>query len=128
MTANYTLKNFIDDNLPAMIAGYRQALYFTEVDMDGVTRESPISSELGEKIATDCESFLKECWKYGLLLSDFDAELLGHNFWLNRNGHGSGFWDSEDTYGGTQAERLSSLAHSYGEFWVYLGDDGQIYG
>lgn len=35
--------------------------------------------------------------------------------------------DSEDTYGENQAARLSKLAHSYGEAWVYLGDDGQIW-
>lgn len=127
MTENSPLQDFIEDNLPAMIAGYKQAIYFTESGNDGITHESPISSELVEKIATECESFLSECWKYCLLLPDFDGELLGHNFWLNRNGHGSGFWDSEDTYGENQAARLSKLAHSYGEAWVYLGDDGQIW-
>ena len=127
MAENSPLQNFINDNLPAMITGYKQAIYFTETEKDGITHESPISSELEAKIATECESFLSECWKYGLLSSDFDAELLGHNFWLNRNGHGSGFWDSEDTYGENQAILLSKLAHSYGETWVYLGNDGQIW-
>jgi len=48
----------------------------------------------------------------------------GHDFWLNRNGHGCGFWESE---WGKPGERLDKVAKSFGEVYLYLGDDGKIY-
>ena len=60
-------------------------------------------------------------------------ERAGHCFWLNRNGHGSGFWDEKMTSAGdpepeVQAcERLSDASHAAGSRDIYLGDDGQIY-
>jgi len=53
-----------------------------------------------------------------------DAELAGHDFWLTRNGHGTGFWDRGL---GEVGERLSEAAHQYGEFHFWL-DNGVIHG
>jgi len=48
----------------------------------------------------------------------------GHDFWLNRNGHGCGFWESEWKGVGDQ---LSEVAKAFGETHLYVGDDGIIY-
>lgn len=123
------IQGFIDENLFSMVVGYIGAIFFTEKGADtGITDDSVISLELMGKIESDCQIFLTECWKYGFLYSDFDAQLLGHNFWLNRNGHGSGFWDSEDVYGAEFAKKLSELSKTYHEFYVYVGDDKYLYG
>lgn len=54
-------------------------------------------------------------------------EYLGHDLWLSRNGHGTGFWDrnydGEDWIG----EQLDKAAHKLGESYLYVGDDGRIY-
>lgn len=57
-----------------------------------------------------------------------DSSRAGHNFWFNRNRHGSGFWDE---YYGDDAElraafdRLSKASKAYGTFSLYVvGDDG----
>ena len=47
------------------------------------------------------------------------------SFWLNRNGHGAGFWDGDWPKHGAE---LDKAAHSYGEFDLYVGDDGEIDG
>jgi hypothetical protein len=47
---------------------------------------------------------------------------IGHDLWLNRNGHGTGFWDEGL---GEIGEELSEAAHALGS---YVGDDGLIYG
>jgi hypothetical protein len=50
----------------------------------------------------------------------------GHDFWLTRNRHGAGFWDGgwpEDVEG-----ELTEAAHDYGEYTLYVGDDGVLYG
>jgi hypothetical protein len=53
-----------------------------------------------------------------------DAEKAGHNFWLTREGHGSGFWDEDmDEVG----ERLTELSEKFGEGGLYVGDDGKVY-
>lgn len=60
-----------------------------------------------------------------------DTSRAGHNFWLNRNRHGSGFWDE---YSGADAElraafvRLSDASKAWGSFDLYVGGDGQIHG
>lgn len=55
-----------------------------------------------------------------------NSEQAGHDFWLTRNGHGSGFWDGG--WPEPAATRLTDAAHAYGEFNLYVGDDGMISG
>jgi hypothetical protein len=43
-----------------------------------------------------------------------DASSWPHDFWLNRNGHGTGFWDKKEKYGDA-AEALDVLAKRAGE-------------
>ena len=55
-----------------------------------------------------------------------DMSHAGHDFWLTRNRHGAGFWDGdlpEDI-----GEKLTSASKAFGEFNLYIGDDGLIYG
>jgi hypothetical protein len=56
------------------------------------------------------------------------AELGGHDFWLTRNHHGAGFWDRSKCLPEDAGKRLTSASHKYGEYYLYLGDDGVIYG
>ena len=51
-------------------------------------------------------------------------ELAGHDFWLSRNGHGTGFWDRG---AGDVGDRLADAARKAGEQDLYVGDDGVIY-
>ncbi len=50
----------------------------------------------------------------------------GHDFWLTRNGHGAGFWDGG--WPKIAGDRLTDLAHTFGEYPLYVGDDGKIHG
>lgn len=49
----------------------------------------------------------------------------GHDFWLNRNGHGAGFWDGD--WPEPQASRLDHAAKRFREVDLYVGDDGQLH-
>jgi hypothetical protein len=51
----------------------------------------------------------------------------GHDFWLTRNGHGAGFWDGDWMPRGLGRE-LTEASKPYGEYNLYVGDDGKIYG
>jgi len=55
----------------------------------------------------------------------YDDGRAGHDFWLNRNGHGSGFWDEDGDKAVNKA--LSEASKACGERDLYVGDDGMIY-
>jgi hypothetical protein len=78
----------------------------------------------------DCADFQE---KYVNLVEDDDSsaidkwgrwDLAGHDFWLTRNGHGAGFGDGNFP---KHDDKLYEAAKSYGEFELYVGDDGLIY-
>jgi hypothetical protein len=55
-----------------------------------------------------------------------DLGLAGYHFWLTRNGHGSGFWNGD--WPEDAGDRLTEASHKYGEFHLYVGDDGRVHG
>lgn len=72
----------------------------------------------------DCTDF-QEANEEDLYQSGLSDEYAGHDFWLTRNGHGAGFWDRGL---GETGKKLTDAAHAYGEFNIYVGDDGKIHG
>ena len=53
-------------------------------------------------------------------LSTYNAESLGHNLWLSRNGHGAGFFDDNN-------DKLQNIARNMKGADIYVGDDGKVY-
>lgn len=53
-----------------------------------------------------------------------DMESHGHDFWLTRNGHGTGFFDRGYGEVGTH---LTRAAKTYGEVVVYIGADAMLH-
>lgn len=89
-----------------------------------------IAPETLASMIADCTAF-QDSNELTLRASGIDEKRAGHDFWLTRNGHGSGFWDE---YCGIDAalreafQALTNAAHTYGSFDLYVGDDGRIYG
>lgn len=87
-----------------------------------------ISHETLKKMSDDC---LKFCTDYAELIKEAldsstnDLTDIAHDFWLTRNRHGAGFWDGD--YPKALGSSLTEAAHSFGEFDLYIGDDGLIY-
>ena len=54
-----------------------------------------------------------------------DTYPIAYDFWLTRQGHGSGFWDGN--YPEPAARNLTEIAKGFEETNIYLGDDGLIY-
>jgi hypothetical protein len=48
----------------------------------------------------------------------------GHDFWLTRNGHGTGFWDRGI---GKVGDQLTDASRKCGEVNLYVGDNGKIH-
>ena len=53
-------------------------------------------------------------------------ELAAHDFWLTRNRHGAGFWDSPEIWG-DDADHPTESAQGFGEYSLTT-EDGVIYG
>jgi len=83
-----------------------------------------IAPETLAQMAEDCRDF-QESNREDLETCGLPDSRAGHNFWLNRNGHGAGFWDEGND---PVFRRLSDACKPYGSFDLYVGDDGQIYG
>lgn len=88
------------------------------------SRFSPddLSPEVIEQVEKTLERFFESA---GDLLDTYCLETAAHDLWLTRNRHGAGFWDGD--YQKQDGERLTALAHSFGESYLYLGDDGSLY-
>lgn len=104
----------------------------TNYDIDDIAEDSQ------QAAAADCKKFRDQVKAAGLMDAYLEAydndeknayEMMGHNFWLTRNGHGAGFWDAtelsyrDDDLG----KKLSDIADKFGESYMYVGDDGQIH-
>lgn len=83
-----------------------------------------IAPETVAQMRKDCTAFV---WfnRRDLRASELDSRRAGHDFWLNRNGHGAGFWDEGL---GAVGDRLSEASKVYGSCYLYVGDDGKVYG
>lgn len=81
-----------------------------------------IDSETLAKMKDDSKKFLEAN------AEDIGDRYLaaGHDFWLTRNGHGCGFWETLD-WPEEAGKRLTEASKAFGEFNLYVGDDGKIY-
>jgi hypothetical protein len=79
------------------------------------------------KISLDCHRFSLACGNFWREHGWTD-EQAGHDFWLSRNGHGTGFFDRSEICGDDRVRNaLQMAAESVGECNLYVGDDNMIY-
>lgn len=134
--------------LDQFTTAYLQCALFTGTDesndqggdpLDEIYYIDDFSKEAIKKALEDCEEFQElniddiekiPNWKGNADSSGRNSytgyEVAGHDFWFTRNGHGSGFWDREYLDKETK-DRLTKSAKSFGESYVYIGDDTLLY-
>ena len=115
--------------LDEALAAYVSCALWSSTDeagrpLDAVYGPDDISDEARDEMRADLADFLHLVEREGLELSELEPEQIGHDFWLTRNRHGAGFWDRGL---GELGEALTKWAHSYGDSYVYVGDDGRLY-
>lgn len=91
---------------------------------------SDLAPETRQKMRDDAARFqkankklLREAYARG-----YSKGRAGHDFWLTRNGHGTGFWDRDELEAGSLGDKLADATKKFGGFDLYVGDDGKIYG
>jgi len=82
-----------------------------------------LSDEVTRDAIIDCTLFQKQ--NADDLTEQGDPSHNGHDLWLTRNLHGAGYWDRGT---GDVGNRLTAAAEKFGEYDLYIGDDGKIYG
>jgi len=115
-------------NKSTVLQHYLICALWSSVDDDGEPLDAvysidDISAETLKQMEDEVNDFIKSNEDL-LIESGQSDEQIGHDFWLTRNGHGAGFWDRGL---GAVGDELSKASKSYGEVYLYVGDDGLIY-
>jgi hypothetical protein len=136
------------EGLDEFMSAYIKAALWSSTDDNGEPLDKnqgseSLAPETSARMGTECAAFLNhplggrligiaerlEAEGRWSLPGGVDCSVMayaGHDFWLTRNGHGCGYWDGDWPDG--IAEGLDNLAHEFGSFDVYIGDDGFIHG
>lgn len=87
--------------------------------LDNEYDSSDISEETFNKMREECQKFFNDHGKTMNAIGTFGQH--GHDFWLSRNGHGTGFWDRGY---GEEGDNLHKAAQmDFGPVDLYVGDD-----
>jgi hypothetical protein len=99
-------------NLDTVVRHYLvAALWTSELDDHEPDAFDPDSVE---RTRTEVSGFLARN-EEDLLESGLSDSHIGHNLWLTRNGHGTGFWDRDL---GAIGDRLTEASERLGEVWL----------
>ena len=97
-----------------MAAAYCEAANWA----DGATIDSDFE---GHAFKTCSDLFVA----FSALCLGFDNDTLeqcGHDLWLTRQRHGTGFWDRRDDVYGAQTWALTNYAENLGEFYDFVSE------
>lgn len=93
------------------------------INFDKNYSKEDFSEDSLKKAKEDCKCFIE---KAGYLLDQFkDKTRAAHLFWLDRNGHGTGFWD-EPILCKKDQHALSEIADSFGQITITVNNDGYL--
>jgi len=125
-------ENFEDEHdIDLIVDNYIEALIWTQEgvgeDADGNDpmdgkNISDINKESKEEIKKEVEWFINSA---GDVFEELSDDQIGHDLWLTRNGHGSGFFERIEEK--ENLEIIEELCDILGNAEVFVNDDGEIY-
>jgi hypothetical protein len=105
----------------AFVEQYFESVIFTEEGSDDFEMYGPeLDEDFIRESTIDCLAFYSNI---GCFLNDENHTQAAHDFWLTRNGHGTGFWDRPEVYGEHHAKRFTELSEAYGEAYPVFGGE-----
>lgn len=125
-----------DNDMEDFIKGYVDSALWSSTDNSDDSGGDPLDDNYGPgdltieavlSIREDCMDFINgNTADLILYMAERYADLsyAGHDFWLTRCGHGTGFWDRGL---GELGERLTAAAKVYGDCYIYVGDDKKLH-
>jgi hypothetical protein len=104
----------------AFIAAYLDCAAWADGSEEQTERANngEFTSEAQVRAQVECKAFMYRALPY---MQAWTPEQAGHDFWLTRNGHGSGFWDRQLEHG----DVLTAIAKNFGTLSVYVPDDSE---
>jgi hypothetical protein len=107
---------------------YIQAVEWTEEGSEDLPKDwdwADLNRDSLIRLVSDCKNFLYVVDTNGIFrfTDQYCEARAGHDFWLTRNGHGTGFWDRGL---GEAGDKLSEIAHAFGQSYLYFTDSGKI--
>ena len=121
-----------DATFQDVMAAYIDAMIWAETDEDGEPldenySDADLAQESVAEISNDCHAFIDLLDEQDIKWWDeMNEQQLGHDFYLTRNGHGTGFWD-RNYKDEKMGEVLTTWAKTFGTQGLYVGDDGLLY-
>jgi hypothetical protein len=112
------------------VMGYETAALWSSSDGDHESLEEfELDDETKAKFRKECAKFCDAAQVHLVAAMErkgYSATRAGHDFWLTRCGHGTGYWDRDEL---TQElkDALTQASKAAGERNLYLGDDGLVY-
>ncbi len=110
------------------IAAYFECARFTDLDNESeeAAKGLPFCKTWEREQVIECLAFLVYAKPY---LSDYGKgsyydpySQAGHDFWLSRNGHGTGFFDKDSYYSEPVRNWLQRKAEQFAEVWPFYDD------
>lgn len=116
-----------DLDLESVVDHYLEAALYFDGPEDDLFTADDISEQLREQSHQDCAKFVQQNVMDLLTFSGprTAEEQAGHDLWLTRNHHGSGFWDGDWDH--AVGERLTEASQQFRELSLFRGADGKIY-
>lgn len=113
-----------DDDIIIILYSYLETALCVESDNKDLEDRTiwDFSDESKEQAKSEIKWFLHNA---GDVFYNVSFTTIGHDLWLTRNGHGSGFFDRD--YNEDVLELLEDLSKELGEIYLYVGDDDEIY-
>lgn len=101
-------------DIQAVLSGYLGCALWTATNEEGepLDQKFNVDDFFEESRSAALQVCQRFCSENQDDLQGIDPVQIGHDLWLTRNGHGSGFWDRGL---GEQGERLTQAASSLGE-------------
>lgn len=113
------MKDFVDAYIEAAL--WSSSDPDTGESLDSNFGVEDLDPETRAQMESDCEQF---CLIAGRHIAADDATRAGHDFWLTRNGHGSGFWDGD--WGEELGDTLTELCKGFSDVTLYVTDSGEV--
>lgn len=100
------------------VSSYLEAALWTSTDDTGQPLDDAgwTAEDFDTESLDAAERQVAEFWDRATaegLTEHWDPEQFGHDFWLTRNGEGTGFWDRDD-YGSGAGDKLADMSSGYG--------------
>ena len=119
----------LEAQITPIFKAYVECALWSSLDNDDLPLDDrfcleDIDGESQEEIVYDIYGFLCVLQEQNIPWRDeWTLEEFGHDFWLTRNGHGTGFWDRGRSLGGV----LTKWAKVFGEQYLYVGEYGELH-